>query len=126
MNTLTYGMQVPGNGDYGSVFYPALAANFTQLDSHNHNGINSPKITTLSLSPTTLAVLSSAWVLVSAGIYRQAVSVPAGLSYDSTIVSFRDASSGNYYELSVEKITAGQFYVYINDNTVNLTAYFGV
>lgn len=126
MTTLTYGMQIPANGDYGSVFYPALAANFTQLDSHNHNGTNSPKITSLSLSPTTLAVLASAWVLVANGIYRQAVTVPAGLSFDTTIVSFRDTSSGNYYDLSIEKITAGQFYVYINDATLNLTAYFGV
>lgn len=126
MNTLTYGMQVPSNGDFGSVFYPALAANFTQIDAHNHDGTTSPKITSFSITPITQAIIHADWVLVSNGIYRQAVTVPAGLSYDSVIISFRDATSGNYYDLSVEKITSGQYYVYINDNTVDLTASYGV
>lgn len=126
MQTLTYGMQVPNNGDFGSAFYPALAANFTQLDGHTHNGTDSPKITTLSLSPTTQAISHTNWVLVTGGIYRQAVTIPGGLTYDNVIIDMRDATTGHYYDLTIEKISNGQYYVYINDNTVDLTAYYGI
>jgi hypothetical protein len=126
MNTLTYGMQIPVSGDRGSVFYPGLAANFTQLDAHNHNGTNSPKITSLALTGTTQAISSASWVLTSGGLYRQAVTVPAGIVYDSYWVKFRDASTGHQYELTCEKISSSQYYVYINDNTVNLTAFYGI
>jgi hypothetical protein len=44
MTTLTYGLSAPDNGDAGSVWFPAVRANFVQLDAHNHNGSNSAQL----------------------------------------------------------------------------------
>jgi hypothetical protein len=125
MITLTYGFKKPQTGDNGSVFFPALEDNITRVDGHTHNGTDSAPLPTSSLAVTTQAIVSGSWGPVT-GVFRQLVTLPGGLQFDAVVVSFRDASSGNYYYLSVEKASATTYYVYINDNSINLTAYYGI
>lgn len=42
--TLPYGLVKPVDGDRGSVWFPALAADIVQLDAHTHNGVDSAQL----------------------------------------------------------------------------------
>ena len=123
MNTLTYGIQVPQTGDIGSVFFPALEDNFTQLDAHNHDGVTSSKIMSSSVKSTTQSILAAAWVAVAgvAGLYNQVVTMPTGLQYDDYVPMFK-MSTGDLLFLTVEKASATSYTVYCNDNTLTVTA----
>ena len=126
MQTLTYGHKLPEDGDKGSVWFPALEDNINQDDAHSHNGTDSAKISSASVTNLTQAIASGSWVAVGDGTgrFRQAVTLPGTVTFDTLIIRFRDAS-GNIYYLNTEKISANSFYVYINDNTLDLTAIYG-
>ena len=123
--TLTYGHKLPDQGDKGSSWFPDLESNIALDDSHTHNGTNSAKISSGNIAKTTQSISSANWVAVGDGTgrYRQVITFPSGVLYDDTLFSFAD-SSGNRYFLNVEKITDSTYYVYINDNSLDLTAYY--
>lgn len=123
MLTLTYGLQLPETGDKGSVFFPALKDNITQLDAHDHDGTDSPLLPSSSLALTTQSILAVDWVaLGEPGNYRQVITMSAPLTYDNKGIFFKNSSNGDLLYLSVEKVSANSYYVYINDNTISLTA----
>lgn len=124
-STLTYGMQIPANGDNGDIWFPALAANFTALDSHNHDGVNSVKLTSTAFTAEIVSAPSGSWASQGNGTYRQTVTMPAGMDFDDYSVSFRDASTAAALYLSYVKLTNSTFYVYINDNTISLNVLIG-
>jgi hypothetical protein len=120
--TLSYGFELPQTGDKGDVFFPALEDNITQLNSHTHNGTDSAKITAASGVVVTQAIASGSWSSQGNGTYKQTVTIPAGFAnYDDFRVSFKN-SSGDYFYLKTAKITATTYDVYINDNSLSLTA----
>jgi hypothetical protein len=120
--TLTYGLKKPQTGDKGSVFFPALEGNFQQLNDHTHNGTDSAKITAASSTAVTQSILAASWSATANGTYKQVVTVPVGFTnFDNFRPSFKD-STGDYYYLKTVKLTATTYEVYINDNSVSLTA----
>lgn len=121
MLTLTYGFKKPQNGDKGSVFWDALALNCQLVNDHTHDGTNSAKLTAFATTAYTQP-LAGPWVLVANGVYRQLVTVASGHLVDDYNISFRDTTSGYAYLLSYEKVSSTTFYVYINDNSVSVTA----
>ena len=125
MLTLSYGFKKPQTGDNGSVFFPALEDDIQQLNDHTHNGTNSSKITIGALTQTTQTIAAGSWGAVTGG-FRQLVTIPGSLQFDDVVISFRDSTSGNYYDgLTVEKVSGTTYYVYINDNSITLKAYYG-
>ena len=123
MQTLTYGLKVPETGDRGSVWFPALEDNFERLDAHNHDGSDSPKLTAAATTVVTQSVASGSWVATTNGTYRQLVTVPAAIaSIDEVRVQFRHTTTGDYYHLKTEKVSATTYYAYINDNSLTVTA----
>ena len=125
MQTLTYGLQRPDNGDKGSIFFPALYDNITQLDSHSHNGVNSPKLSTASITNSTQSIDKTNWAAVGDGTGRfaQNVTMPGGLDYDVNHIIFHNAASPYFLmHLDIEKVSTTVYKVYINDNTIDLTA----
>jgi hypothetical protein len=122
MLTLSFGYKKPQTGDKGSVFFPALEQDIQQLNDHNHEGTNSAQLTSKAISHVSQTILAAGWVLISQGTYRQAVTMPAGLTYASKRIAFKEAVTGDEYMLSTEMITANSYYVYIADNTISLTA----
>lgn len=120
MQTLSYGSKKPQTGDGGAIFWPALEDNISLSDGHTHNGSNSPLLTSASIVSVKVTAPSAAWVHVGGGTYRQAVDMPAGMTFDDYSITVKD-SSGNILYLTVEQITTTSFYVYINDNTLTLT-----
>jgi hypothetical protein len=118
--TLSYGYKLPTTGDRGPVVFPDLEDNIQQLNDHNHNGTNSSLISSASITAVTQTLLAGSWVLVADGIYKQTVTIPGTLQYDNTHISFTHATTGHLLYLSVEKVSATQFDVFINDNTAGL------
>lgn len=123
MLTLTYGFKKPQTGDFGTTFWPALEDDIQQLNDHTHNGTNSAQLTTASVVPVTDTVLAASWSHQGGGTYRQQVTMPAGMLFDDYQTLFKD-SSGNQLFLSVSKTGASTYYVYINDNSLQLTVYY--
>lgn len=125
MQTLSYGYKNPENTDYGAVWFPALNFNIVRLNSHNHDGVNSPFLAPSSVTKPTSVILAAAWVAVAGqtGTYRQSVAVPAGVAEISNyFIQFYITSNGYRLDPTVERIDATHFYVYVNDNTLAITA----
>jgi hypothetical protein len=126
MQTLAYGSKLPESGDSGEVFFPALEDNITQMDAHSHNGVNSAKLTSASVTVHTQALLAADWTEVGSGlsVYRQLVTLPGTMQYDQYAVSAKLAS-GNLFYPTIEKVSGTTFYIYVNDNTLAPTICYG-
>lgn len=120
--TLSYGYKKPQTGDRGPIVFPLLEDDIQQLNDHDHDGLNSALISSSSVIPVTQNILAGAWVSVGNGLYRQAVTIPGATTYDNTFISFLESVTGHLLYLTVEKISATQYYVYINDNSLSLKA----
>lgn len=123
MLTLSYGYKLPQTGDYGSVFFPALEDDITQLNNHTHNGIDSAILSSTSVNPTSDSILAVNWSATSGGTYRQLVTTPPSISFDSYGMAFRitnGADIGVEIHPTILKVSNTTYYVYVNDNTINL------
>lgn len=124
MLTLSHGFLKPQTGDKGSVWFPALETNIQKLNDHTHNGTDSELLAATSINAGTTAILAANWVSLGGGNYRQLVTMPAGFSYDAGYsLSFHLTTGGHLIYPSVERVSATQIYVYINDNTQDLTLF---
>lgn len=119
--TLSYGFVKPADGDRGSTFWDHLADNIQQLNDHTHNGTNSSLLTSASSAAVVQTVLAASWAASGSG-YRQLLTVPSGMDIDTCNVIFRNSSTGEQYYLDTVKVSDTTFYVYINDNTIELKA----
>jgi hypothetical protein len=129
MQTLSYGFKKPQTGDKGSVFFPALEDNFQQLNDHTHNGTNSARLTSASVTVVTGTASAASWVAVDAvnqpGTYKQSLTMPVGMLFDDYHVAFRNSGTGEQLFLSLVKTGISTFDVYINDNSINLYILYG-
>lgn len=121
MLTLSFGFKKPQTGDKGSVFFPALETNFQLLNDHTHNGSNSAKLTAASSTVVTQAISSASWASQGDGMYRQTITLPGTLKYDECQIGMK-LSTGAQVFPQVEKVSATTYYVYVNDNSLDLTA----
>jgi hypothetical protein len=119
--SLSYGLEKPQAPDKGSVFFPILEDWADWMQNHTHNGTNSEKISASGVNASSQSILAANWTVVTAGVkWKQTVSMPAGITFDNHIPSFRDPS-GNICHLSVTKVTASTYDVFINDNSLTIT-----
>lgn len=117
MQTLSYGYKLPETDDTGDTFWPALEDNIQQLNDHTHNGTNSAL-----LAVATQSILAASWSAdLGGGSYRQLITLPGSRTFDGTSIEMR-LSSGHIIYPTIEKVSATTYYVYTNDNTVNMTA----
>ena len=121
MITTTYGYKLPQDGDRGSIFWDALEFNISRVDQHDHDGSDSKKLTSVSIENSTQSVPNTGWVLQGNGIYRQLVSMPSGLAFATSGIEIRDAADNSIIYPTITKVGASSFYIFINDNTKNLT-----
>lgn len=126
MITLTYGQKIPETGDRGVPLFQALEENFTRTDAHNHDGINSPALTSASLVGVADSILAAGWVTYGGpiGHYRQLVTMHIGFLFDTTKMGFR-MSTGQYIYPTVEKVTNTTYYVYTTDPTLDYAVVYG-
>lgn len=125
MNTLTYGMKIPENGDTSADWMPAIEDNFTQLDAHSHNGVDSPLLSSAAFAVIVVNAPTLSWAHQGNGTYKQTVTMPGTLEYDDKNIGFRNASTGDILYLTCKKVTATTFDIYINDNTISVNCIIG-
>ena len=121
--TLSNGFIKPQNGDRGSTWFPALESNIQQVNDHNHNGSNSEKLNSESLTSLTAQILPAAWSVQPNGLYRAAVAMPGSLEFDTKLIQLR--TNGKPLLGDVEKVTSNSFYVYVNDNSLTVDIIYG-
>jgi hypothetical protein len=119
MQTLSKGYKLPETGDKGTLFFPALEFNIQRLNDHTHDGTDSAQLSASAISAITDTISFAGWSLVSGGTYKQTVTMPVGLDFDDYVPTFRNLL-GHILYLSVEKVTASTYDVYINDPTQSL------
>ena len=118
--TLTYGFVRPTTGDVGSSFFGNLEDNITRTNDHDHNGTNSKKLTSASITARTGTLLAASWASEGNGTYSQTVSMPVGMSFDDYFLCFKNASGHQVFP-TVEKVSSSSYEVFVNDNTLVLT-----
>lgn len=120
MQTLSFGFLKPEPDDTGDIFFSAMEQNMQQLNDHDHDGVNSAR-----LALTSASILAANWVAapLGGGLYRQLITMPAGMQYDTSVITFK-LSTGEVLYPTVERVNATQYYVYVNDNTLDLVAYY--
>lgn len=122
MLTLSYGFKLPQTGDKGSVWFPALEDDITQLNAHDHNGVNSAPIPGGSITPSITNIATVDWVVFGSG-YRVLVTLPSGYLFENTHKEFRLVGSpqdGAIVNPTIEKVDNTSFYVFSNLNTIAL------
>lgn len=122
--TLSYGYKKPTTGDKGSTWFQDLEADIQQLNDHDHDGVDSAPISSINITSTQQALSAASWVSVSGGTFRQLVTIPGGKTYDNSFILFRNTADKSQMFLGVEKASNTTYYVYINDNTIDVTAYY--
>ena len=128
IQTLTFGYKLPQTGDKGSVFFPALEDNIQRLNDHDHDGSDSARLTSKSVTAVTGTIASASWSGVSGktGLFSQTVTMPTGFTYANFIVSFRDTSGDSLF-LQSEAGTASDLYeVFCNDSAQDVVPFYGV
>lgn len=109
----TYGFTQLEDGDTGDTVWDAFKDNITRTDAHTHDGENSAPIESKSLSKGTSSLETTDFSLDSStGMYRATVTMPDGYEFDTAIISCREATSGDVFYPSLEKITDTSFYLY--------------
>lgn len=114
MIILSKGWKLPETGDFGNTWFPALEDNINQLNTHNHDGVNSEKVSGVSVTATKLTVLTASFTLQSPGVYRASLTVPSGGLVDNVKPVVKDPTTKNILHLDQEKQSATQLYLYIN------------
>lgn len=121
--TLSNGYIKPDTGDRGSTFFPGLEDNIERLNSHNHDGSNSEKIPASSINNPVQTLSSAGWTLISPSVYRQLVTMPTPLAFDSRVMQFQissGANAGKLFHPTIVKQTVNTFYLFCNDNSFDV------
>lgn len=129
MQTTTYGYRLPEAGDRAkgaSGWFASMEYNISRLDTHDHDGVDSPLIPMSNLDPYSSTILAADWTVDSAG-YKQTVTVPAGVTeineYNVKFIFTAPAGVvGQVAYLGYKRLTATTYEVYCNDNTAAFTA----
>jgi hypothetical protein len=124
--TLTYGQKIPSAGDRGVPLFQDLEDNFTRIDSHNHDGTNSPVLTAQAFIGIADTIHAANWASYGGpiGHYRQLVTMHPGFLFNTTKIGFR-TSGGAYIYPTVERVSNITYYVYSTDNTIDFIALYG-
>lgn len=124
MLILSYGVKKPETGDKGSVFFPALEDDMQYLNDHTHDGTQGAPIPATSIAPVKQSLLAADWVSDGAGGYRQLVTVANGKGFDDIDITFKDNATSQVLYLGTEKASSTSYYVYCNDATIDVNAYY--
>lgn len=129
MTLTTYGYKRPDDGDLAkgaNGWFAQLVYNINRLDSHNHDGANSPSLTLGAFVPYTSAILAANWAVSGSG-YKQTITVPAGVTevndYNMKFIFTAPAGKvGEVAYLNYDRLTSTTYDVYCSDNTAAFTA----
>lgn len=138
--TLSYGFKLPQDGDTGANdFWDDLESDITQLNNHTHNGSDSAKLTSTSITSvshavdnTVTALLTTGWVLQTDGGYKRTINIASFFStikFDEVSISWRVFTSvfsgENGYDIffpTIEKIGVSTYNVTLNIDVTTLSS----
>jgi hypothetical protein len=124
MPTLTYGFKTIADGVRG--FWDDLNDNFTMLNDHDHDGVNSSKIVPTAITKATQSILAASWSAGTGGNYTQTVTLPTGYTFSAGLsVKFYDATSGSVKDeiaMNPVWISNSSYQLQTNDVALALTA----
>jgi len=112
----------PTAGDRGSKAHVAVSNAIETLDTHSHNGIDSEKLSPLTLEKVETVILIADFALTN-GEYKVIHNLPAGYASDTANIKYIIASGA---ELGIEifptvrRITSTQIEISLNINTFDL------
>jgi len=121
MIILSFGFKKPQSGDRGSIWFPALEFDIQRLNDHTHDGINSNKIPSSSVTVIS-QIIPVSWTLNGTANYDQTVTMPSGFTFDEYLVSFRKTSTGEVLYLSCSKVSSNTYKISTFDPTLDVTA----
>ena len=134
--TLTYGRKNPATGDPGSTWFQNLNDNIVLDDAHDHDGVDSVRLTSVALTKFTSTIAAADWASAGGGNYTKVVTVPSGISaaasphneinYYSIICMINTAGStfGDRIYPGIERESSTTFTVIVNDNTLDILIYY--
>ena len=125
MITLSKGFKLPETGDFGNIWFPAMEDNINQMNTHDHDGVDSEKISALNLDADVTTVLSASFADQGDGYWRATVTVPGGAFVDNLVVTVKDPTTKEPVYLRMVKLSATQFYIYTNF-VQDFEVYFGI
>ena len=117
--------QLPENGDRGEAdVFDILEQALERLANHSHSGVDSNSIS-LNIEKDIEAFTigtNLSWVLQTFDTYRAQLDVPAGTTFDTSIRKYFFSDGADWVEFypEVEKIDDNNYYIYANDNTINI------
>jgi hypothetical protein len=117
MQTLSYGYLKPETPDKGSTFFPALEFNIERTNDHDHEGVNSKKISAIATTAIEQSIVSASFAVQPNGDYRVTVTMPS-LNFDEKVKEFQITSGAHancLFYPTVERINATQFYVFASE-----------
>lgn len=113
MQVLSFGYKLPETGDFGDVWFVAIEDNITRLNAHTHDGTNSSKITSSSISAVTQTVVSGSFGLV--GTKFEATVTAVGITnIDEYAIHVKDPTTKDPIYLEVEKVSTTQYKLFTN------------
>jgi hypothetical protein len=117
-------IQKPSDNDVGNDVFNVLETFMDRLATHSHSGADSQKITlNIEKDFTTFTVgVDLFWTDLGNDVYRGQLTVPAGADVDNNIRRFyyNDGTTWREFFPTVEKIDSTNYYIYSNDNTINV------
>jgi hypothetical protein len=123
MLVLSNGYFKPEKGDRN--FWTNLEENFQQLNDHNHDGVNSEKISPAAITGVSQNIANADWILDGGGLYKQTIILPSPLQYNNVSPVFRvngGSYDGFFLVPTIKRVSANSYDIYVNDNTLNLVA----
>lgn len=122
------GYIIPTDDDTGNSVFADLEVLLERISTHSHTGADSKSISLnfTKIPEEYIITTHIIWTIVANGVYRALVTIR------DTTPTFDDNLRTMYYKIGagdwiewnprIERVTNTTFYVYSNDNTINLRA----
>jgi hypothetical protein len=124
MIVLSFGYKKPQSGDRGSIWFPAIEFDIERLNTHSHDGLNSAVLSTGS-SFSVSQNLPTVWTSDGLAQYKQSVTIPSPIKYDTCVIQFRKTDDKSILHLTAVRTSINTFDVYTYDSTLDVTVVYG-
>lgn len=117
-------IQIPEDTDVGNEVFDVLEQFMERLATHSHAGADSQKISlNIEKDITVFTVgVDLSWNNEGNDVYKAQLTVPVAGTFDGNIrrFYFNDGTTWREFFPDVEKIDNSNYYIYSNDNTINV------
>lgn len=122
--TLSYGFILPETGDLASSWMDNLEDNITQLNSHDHDGVDSSLLTPASITKYTTTIAATGYTDDGGGNYSKTITVPSGiLEFNNYHVFFYVTATGERINPGVTRASATTYTISLNEQLALTAVY---